>query len=139
MSSALNLEDDRYDDMFLQIVQQIGKGPQGLLGAALGFLKRRTDFFYEAEPGDKMGFPPGYAESMVSSESYDQIYQIFKYFQTKHYEKYPHMEGLEKRWEEHQKKMMAKAKAEKEGKPVPEDLEEDKEAPKEEEVKTAPA
>ena len=49
------------------------------------------------------------------------------------------MEGLEKRWEEHQKKMMAKAKAEKEGKPVPEDLEEDKEAPKEEEVKTAPA
>ncbi len=69
MSSALNLEDDRYDDMFLQIVTQIGKGPQGLLGATLGFLKRRTDFFYEAEPGDKMGFPPGYGESMVRASS----------------------------------------------------------------------
>ena len=68
MSQSLNLDDDRFDDMFLQIVTQIGKGPQGLLAAAFGFLKRRTDFFYEAEPGDKMGFPPGYAESMVRRE-----------------------------------------------------------------------
>ena len=34
------------------------------------FLQRRTDFFYEAEPGDKMGFPPQYAEGLVS-ESFD--------------------------------------------------------------------
>jgi hypothetical protein len=23
------------------------------------FLYKRTDFFYESDPGDKMGFPPG--------------------------------------------------------------------------------
>ena len=37
----------------------------GLLNAVFGFLQRRTDFFYEMEPGDKMGFPPGVSESMV--------------------------------------------------------------------------
>ena len=37
-----------------------------MLDALFGFLHRRTDFFYEMEPGDKMGFPPGVAESMVS-------------------------------------------------------------------------
>ena len=39
---------------------------QGLLDSVFGFLQRRTDFFYESEPMDKMGFPPGIAESMVS-------------------------------------------------------------------------
>jgi len=34
------------------------------------FLQRRTDFYYEAEPGDKMGFPPKFAEGL--------IYQFFK-------------------------------------------------------------
>ena len=32
------------------------------------FLLRRTDFYYEAAPGAKMGFPPGYAEGMVSTD-----------------------------------------------------------------------
>jgi hypothetical protein len=36
------------------------------LDSVYGFLQRRTDFYYEAEPGDKMGFPPGIAETMVS-------------------------------------------------------------------------
>lgn len=26
---------------------------------------RKTDFFYECDPGDKMGFPPGYNEKLV--------------------------------------------------------------------------
>lgn len=36
-----------------------------MLDSVFGFLQRRTDFFYESEPMDKMGFPPGIAESMV--------------------------------------------------------------------------
>jgi hypothetical protein len=47
------------------ITQQAGNGCQGLLDSVFGFLARRTDFFYEMEPGDKMGFAPGVAESMV--------------------------------------------------------------------------
>ena len=27
---------------------------------------RKTDFFYECDPGDKMGFPPGYSKNLVS-------------------------------------------------------------------------
>lgn len=26
---------------------------------------RKTDFFYECDPGDKMGFPPGYNKKLV--------------------------------------------------------------------------
>jgi hypothetical protein len=29
------------------------------------FLARKTDFFYECDPGDKMGFPPGYNKQLV--------------------------------------------------------------------------
>ena len=32
------------------------------------FLQRRTDFYYEAEPMDRMGFPPGYSEQIVSKD-----------------------------------------------------------------------
>lgn len=45
----------------MQITQRSGKGVDGLLSSVFGFLQRRTDFYYEAEPGDKMGFPPGVA------------------------------------------------------------------------------
>jgi hypothetical protein len=51
--------------LLFTITQQTGQGVDGLLNAVYGFLQRRTDFFYEMEPGDKMGFPPGVAESMV--------------------------------------------------------------------------
>lgn len=60
--------DQRNDDLLFTITQQTGQGVDGLLNALFGFLQRRTDFFYEMEPGDKMGFPPGVAESMVSLE-----------------------------------------------------------------------
>ena len=59
----------RFDEMLMTITQQAGNGLNGLLDATFSFLQRRTDFFYEAEPGDKMGFPPQYAESLVSSVS----------------------------------------------------------------------
>ena len=52
--------------MLMTITQQAGNGLNGLLDVMFSFLQRRTDFFYEAEPGDKMGFPPQYAESLVS-------------------------------------------------------------------------
>ena len=28
---------------------------------------RKTDFFYECDPGDKMGFPPGYNKKLVTN------------------------------------------------------------------------
>ena len=36
-------------------------GIDGLLETFFSFLLRRTDFYYEADPNDKMGFPPGIA------------------------------------------------------------------------------
>lgn len=54
------------DSQLLNMVQMAG-GLNPFLDAMFSFLQRRTDFFYEAEPGDKMGFPPNYAEQLVSS------------------------------------------------------------------------
>lgn len=48
----------RFDDMLYNICQEAG-GIEGLLDTIFDFMYRRTDFFYEADPGDKMGFPPG--------------------------------------------------------------------------------
>jgi hypothetical protein len=31
---------------------------------------RKTDFFYECDPGDKMGFPPGVNTKMVNLNNY---------------------------------------------------------------------
>jgi len=60
------MENNRIDDLLYAVTQQSQGGIHGLLDAVYGFLGRRTDFYYEAEPNDKMGFPPGHAESMVS-------------------------------------------------------------------------
>lgn len=57
----------RFDEMLMTITQQAGNGIHGLLDSVFSFLQRRTDFYYEAEPGDKMGFPPQFAEGLVSS------------------------------------------------------------------------
>ena len=48
----------RMDEMLIMVTQQSGNGINGLLDSVFGFLARRTDFYYESEPGDKMGFPP---------------------------------------------------------------------------------
>lgn len=52
----MNLE--RFDDFLYTIVKETG-GLEGFFHTIFNFLFRRTDFFYESEPGDKMGFPPG--------------------------------------------------------------------------------
>lgn len=42
----------------MTIAQEAG-GIQGLFDSMFSFLQRKTDFYYEMMPGDKMGFPPG--------------------------------------------------------------------------------
>jgi hypothetical protein len=54
----------RFDDFLFTIVKETG-GLEGFLHSVFSFLYRRTDFFYEADPGDKMGFPPGVSTRMV--------------------------------------------------------------------------
>ena len=56
--------ESRFDDMYYAIAKETG-GIEGLLNSFISFLFRRTDFFYEADPGDKMGFPPGMQRKMV--------------------------------------------------------------------------
>lgn len=55
---------DQFDNFLITIVKETG-GIEGLLHSLHSFLLRRTDFYYEMSPGDKMGFPPGDAEKMV--------------------------------------------------------------------------
>lgn len=55
---------ERFDNFLITIVNETG-GIEGLLHSLFGFLYRRTDFFYEMMPGEKMGFLPGEAERMV--------------------------------------------------------------------------
>lgn len=50
----------RFDEFYFTIAKETG-GIEGLLNSLFNFLIRRTDFFYESDPGDKMGFPPGYS------------------------------------------------------------------------------
>ena len=56
----------RFDEFFITMVQDTG-GVEGLLNLVMSFLYRRTDFYYEMDPGDKMGFPPGVAKDMVNN------------------------------------------------------------------------
>lgn len=56
---------ERFDEFFITMVQETG-GVEGLLNLMMSFLYRRTDFYYEADPGDKMGFPPEYAQKMIN-------------------------------------------------------------------------
>lgn len=44
-------------------------------------MSRKTDFFYECDPGDTMGFPPGVNMRILIS--------VFKHFQDEHYKKFP--------------------------------------------------
>lgn len=99
---------DRIDDLLFAVTQQSANGVHGLLDSVFGFLGRRTDFYYEAEPGDKMGFPPGIAESMVSEinqkfSSIFQVYQYFRRYQEEHQKRFPPKPETRKRWEEYEK------------------------------------
>ena len=56
---------NRFDEFYLTICKETG-GIEGLLKSFFDFMIRKTDFFYEADPGDKMGFPPGYNRKLVT-------------------------------------------------------------------------
>lgn len=72
----------RFDDLLHTIIVEKGEGVYGFLDVILGFMYRRTDFFYEMAPGENMGFFPGQAEAM--------IYGYFKKYRDLHYkEKVP--------------------------------------------------
>jgi len=91
-----------HDQALMQITQQAGNGVDGLLNSVFSFLQRRTDYFYEAEPGDKMGFPPKYSEQL--------IYRYYKHYQFEHEKKFPSKgEDLAKRWKEYEEKAYAAA------------------------------
>ena len=95
----------RIDDLLFAVTQQAQGGIHGLLDAVYGFLQRRTDFYYEAEPGDNMGFPPGIAESMT--------YSYFKKYQEVHQKRFPPKPETKKRWEEYEKQQKEKQQREK--------------------------
>lgn len=58
------MDESRFDEMLCVLAQQSG-GIHGLLDNLFGFFRRRTDFFVEAIPGEKVGFLPGVAEQIV--------------------------------------------------------------------------
>jgi len=82
----------KFDAFFTEIGNECGGSMDKFIDAFMSFLLRRTDFFYEADPGDEMGFPPGVAESMLAS--------AFKRYQEEYYKKNP-----KKSLEEYKKKL----------------------------------
>jgi len=97
--------EQQLDEVLIQMTSQIGNGLDGLLDQFFGFLQRRTDFYYEQEPGDKMGFPPGVAEG--------KWFNYFKKYQIMHFKKFPQKEGLVERWKEYTQKQKEQAEAKK--------------------------
>ena len=71
---------ERFDGLLTEIAKESGS-MELFLDCFMSFLLRRTDFFYEADPGDKMGFPPGAAENMMA--------MAFKKYQNEYYKKHP--------------------------------------------------
>jgi hypothetical protein len=63
-------------------------GIEGLLKTFFDFMSRKTDFFYEADPGDTMGFPPG-VNTQIVKIPFIQLFSIFKHFQDEHYKRFP--------------------------------------------------
>ena len=64
---ASKMEDDKFDEVFMQIAGQIGS-VQGLLDKFFGFMHRKTDFYVEYDESTveaMMGFPRGKAEKMI--------------------------------------------------------------------------
>ena len=66
----------KFDQMFMTMTQEAG-GLNPFMDTMFSFLQRRTDFYYEAEPGDRMGFPPGYSEQLVSLSLFWQPMIVF--------------------------------------------------------------
>jgi hypothetical protein len=70
----------RYDDMLFMLAQDLGSIDR-ILFEFFGFLKRRTDFFVLANPGDAAGFPPGASEQM--------IYKTYQHFREEYNREHP--------------------------------------------------
>lgn len=67
MSNQHPIEQEKYDEVLMQIAGQIGS-VQGLLDKFFGFLHRKTDFYVEYPESCQdatMGFPVGVAQKMV--------------------------------------------------------------------------
>jgi N-terminal conserved domain of Nudc. len=67
MSNQFLTEQEKYDDVLIQIAGQIGS-VQGLLDKFFGFLHRKIDFYVqyiESTLDSTMGFPVGVAEKVV--------------------------------------------------------------------------
>ncbi|EGR27818.1 nuclear movement protein related, putative [Ichthyophthirius multifiliis] len=88
----------RFDDYYFTICKETG-GIEGVLHSMFNFLYRRTDFFYEADPGDKMGFLPGVSQQLLN--------KIFMQYQNEHYKRFPKKDLQEsaKKLEEYKKKL----------------------------------
>jgi hypothetical protein len=69
--------DSRFDDLLHTVIVEKGQGIYGFFDVVLGFMYRRTDFFYEMAPGENMGFFPGQAEAI--------IYNYFRKYQNIHF------------------------------------------------------
>jgi hypothetical protein len=69
--------DSRFDDLLHTIIVEKGQGIYGFFDTVLGFMYRRTDFYYEMAPGENMGFFPGQSEQI--------IYNFFRKYQNLHY------------------------------------------------------
>ena len=69
--------ESRFDDLLHTIIVERGQGIYGFFDTVMGFMYRRTDFFYEMAPNENMGFFPGQSESI--------IYNFFRKYQNLHY------------------------------------------------------
>lgn len=73
--------DLRYDSALLGILQSEGN-IEKFVDVMFGFLMRRTDFFYEFQPGGKLGFPKGVALKIIL-KAFDKYDTFFKEYQEK--------------------------------------------------------
>ena len=67
----------RFDDLLYNIISEKGQGIYGFFDVMMGFMYRKTDFFYEMAPGENMGFFPGQAEAL--------LYNYFRKYQAIHF------------------------------------------------------
>lgn len=93
------------DNMLIAITQEVG-GIENLFDNLFSFLLRRTDFYYECDPGDKMGFPPTVNEKIV--------FKYFEKYQNEHYKKFPKksLEEYKKKVENSKNRLQPEAKKE---------------------------
>jgi hypothetical protein len=87
---------ERFDHFFVNITQETG-GLEGLFHSMFSFLLRRTDFYVESEPGDKMGFPPGVNEQM--------LLKVFNSYRNEYYKMNPQKskQELQKKYDQYLK------------------------------------